>query len=554
MKRRPNDALERASTWPCPPWPRSVWKHSRLALVALAFGGCATTHHQPEQTASEATAGSPNASNVASSDHTTMVDPKNQFTDKATDRQKFQVHIDFGRVFESQGNIEAAINEYQDALGVVQTTKRGTLRAADEALAHRRIGGSMDRLGRFAQAETHYKKALGLNPKDPKIWNDAGYSYYLQGRWADAEQALKSAARLAPDDERIRTNLGLTLAAAGRTDDALALLSRSNGNAIGHANLGFSLAASGQLEQARRQYEMALSLRPDMDVARRALARLDVQQKSSQSVDKSNALASTDARAIAQPSEPGVSQTSTAQARIAPPVPANAISAVKPVAVAITQQVSAPSMGSAVTAFPPAYFDPSVSRASTVQVKIPPPRLASPPPTLSATGAAPKLPDPAPTSLSARSAAFPPTYFDPGVSRAPTTQSKIPPPRSSSTVPPPRNVGAASNPPVAAPPKLSVRTTLRPALFDPSVNRASATRPAKIPPPRAASYVPAPTAAGAAKTQPVAANSKVPARATLPPARLDPDVIKASRATLKIPPPRRGSSVPTPADAGMANK
>ena len=75
----------------------------------------------------------------------------------------------------------------------------------------------MDRLGRFAQAETHYKKALKLSPKDPKIWNDAGYSYYLQGRWADAERALKTAVRLAPDDERIRTNLGLTLAALGRT-------------------------------------------------------------------------------------------------------------------------------------------------------------------------------------------------------------------------------------------------------------------------------------------------------------------------------------------------
>ena len=78
------------------------------------------------------------------------------------------------------------------------------------------MGGALDRLGRFAQAEVHYKKALKLSPKDAKIWNDAGYSYYLQGRWADAERALRTAAKLAPDDERIRINLGLTLAAAGQ--------------------------------------------------------------------------------------------------------------------------------------------------------------------------------------------------------------------------------------------------------------------------------------------------------------------------------------------------
>ena len=115
------------------------------------------------------------------------------------------MHIDFGRAFESQGNLDAAIQEYQDALTVIETRRHGPFRPSDEALAHRRIGSAMDRLGRFAQAETHYKKALKQSPKDPKIWNDAGYSYYLQGRWADAERALKTAAHFAPDDERIRS-------------------------------------------------------------------------------------------------------------------------------------------------------------------------------------------------------------------------------------------------------------------------------------------------------------------------------------------------------------
>ena len=40
------------------------------------------------------------------------------------------------------------------------------------------------------------------------------------------------------------------------------------------------LAATGQFDLARRQYETALALRPDMELARRALARLDRQQQS----------------------------------------------------------------------------------------------------------------------------------------------------------------------------------------------------------------------------------------------------------------------------------
>ena len=271
-----------------------------------------------------------------------MTDPKTRFQEKATDRQRFQVHIDFGKVFETQGNLDAAILEYQDALAVVQSKRRGTLRPADEALAHRRIGGAMDRQGRFAQAETHYKKALKLSPKDPKIWNDAGYSYYLQGRWDDAARTLKTAARMSPDDDRIRTNLGLTLAAAGRTDEALPLLSQSNGDAVGHANLGYMLAASGQVDLARRQYEMALTLRPDLQLARRALARLDLNERSSKYPSAPGAHLAQGMRSTAHPMDPDVTQVSTSRVNIPPPVPGDLI----PVARAAARFIAEPDVPS----------------------------------------------------------------------------------------------------------------------------------------------------------------------------------------------------------------
>ncbi|MGA2706178.1 MAG: tetratricopeptide repeat protein [Isosphaeraceae bacterium] len=214
------------------------------------------------------------APGTVSVDLTKAYDP-NGFRKDVTQDQRIHVHIDFGRVFESQGNFEAALSEYQQALAACEHKGIGRTRSADEALAHRRIGNALDRLGRFAQAEMHYKKALRLSPRDPKIWNDAGYSYYLQGRWADAERTLKSGSRLAPEDVKLKTNLGLTLAAAGRTKEALPILSQYSGDAIGHANLGFLLAATGQVEPARQQYLQALALRPSLALARRALAQLD---------------------------------------------------------------------------------------------------------------------------------------------------------------------------------------------------------------------------------------------------------------------------------------
>jgi Flp pilus assembly protein TadD len=303
----------------------SVANRSMLAIFALALGGCATMPHSAVQPSDAPGAVNHSDSNTGAGNQAQVTDPKTQFQEKATDRQRFQVHIDFGRVFETQGNLDAAILEYQDALAVVESKRRGTLHPSDEALAHRRIGGAMDRQGRFAQAETHYKKALKLSPKDPKIWNDAGYSYYLQGRWDDAARTLKTAARMSPDDDRIRTNLGLTLAAAGRTDEALPLLSQSNGDAVGHANLGYMLAASGQVDLARRQYEMALTLRPDLQLARRALARLDLQERGSKYPSAPDARLAEGMRSTAHPIDPDVTQVSTSSVNIPPPVPGDLI-------------------------------------------------------------------------------------------------------------------------------------------------------------------------------------------------------------------------------------
>jgi Flp pilus assembly protein TadD len=297
---------------------RSIVLATCFAAWAVLGSGCLVTPRQPQ---GSAPAPQLPEGAVAAEAAARLQAPaqKTEFHAKATDRQSFQVHIDFGRIFESQGNFDAALQEYQEALAVVETKRHGSLGPADSALAQRRMAGALDCLGRFAQADVHYQKALSLAPKNPKIWNDIGYSYYLQGRWSDAERALKTAAKLAPDDERIRINLGLTLAAAGKTSEAIPLLSRSTGDATGHANLGYLLAATGQFDLARRQYQMALGLRPDMELARRAIARLDRQQQDPGLPGATNELLAGKARATPPPADQQVTRAAAIISSIPPP-------------------------------------------------------------------------------------------------------------------------------------------------------------------------------------------------------------------------------------------
>jgi tetratricopeptide (TPR) repeat protein len=252
------------------------------------------------------------------------------FRKDVTQNQRIHVHLDLGRVLESQGMHEAALTEYQQGLAACERKGIGRSRSADEALAHRRIAGALDRLGRFSQAEMHYKKAIKLSPRDPRIWNDAGYSYYLQSRWNDAERTLKTAARLAPEDARIKTNLGLTLAAAGRPQEALPLLSQYSGDAIGHANLGYLLAATGQLELAREQYLQALARRPHLAVAQQALAQLDRIQHSDSVASATNLEGSASAAKASAAADASVVRAASSRTRIPPPLQFNVGPALDP--------------------------------------------------------------------------------------------------------------------------------------------------------------------------------------------------------------------------------
>jgi tetratricopeptide (TPR) repeat protein len=185
---------------------------------------------------------------------------------KVTPAQVADVQIALGRAAEQRGDPDGAIAAYRDALA----------RDRHRADAYWRLAILHDRRALFGESETLYRKALELDPKNPDIHCDRGYSLYLQRRWAEAEQGLRRAIALHPEHRRAHINLGLVLARDARPEQALEEFRRGGcGAAAAHNNLAFALTLDRRWDEARAQYRRALAADPASEPARTRLRELE---------------------------------------------------------------------------------------------------------------------------------------------------------------------------------------------------------------------------------------------------------------------------------------
>ena len=179
-------------------------------------------------------------------------------------------------------------------------------------LAEVKVGELVDRQGRRAEAEAHYRNALRLNPLSPDTHYNLATNLSLQGRFpealehfqladtmrpgsaltlnnlalvlsalgrhAEAVEKMEAALRLTPENPKSFFNMGLVLDAAGRTGEAERAYRRAlelDGSMVeGHNNLGIILTRQGRLPEAIEQFSTAVRLNPADDAARKNLARL----------------------------------------------------------------------------------------------------------------------------------------------------------------------------------------------------------------------------------------------------------------------------------------
>ena len=121
--------------------------------------------------------------------------------------------------------------------------------------------------GDLARAGELYRKALGLQPRNPDALNLMGVLMTQAGQLDVAISLLESAARAAPDFAPVHVNLGNAYQAAGRLDDAIKAFTNAKMADIGvteaHLNLASTLIDAGRVDEALESLDIVIKLAPN---------------------------------------------------------------------------------------------------------------------------------------------------------------------------------------------------------------------------------------------------------------------------------------------------
>jgi Flp pilus assembly protein TadD len=142
------------------------------------------------------------------------------------------------------------------------------------AEAHAALAILLDTSGRGAEAETHHKRAVELEPNSPAHLNNLGFSLLVRRKNKEAVELLQRAVRLDPTGRRVRTNLGFAYAATGDLARAATEFEMGGAPAEAKNNLGFAYEHRGDLPNAFTQYVAALKLDPSCQRARTNLVHV----------------------------------------------------------------------------------------------------------------------------------------------------------------------------------------------------------------------------------------------------------------------------------------
>ena len=204
---------------------------------------------------------SPQATISASEKDQAAKAPPNQ----APQNSAASAEISRGKALEVAGKLDKARKVYEDAL-------RQNPNNAEAAHA---LGIVADKQGRHTDAEQCFLFALEKQPRNPELLSDLGYCFFLQGRLDNAEAALVKATTIEPTNTRYRNNLGLVLGHQKRYEDAFAQFTQTGNEADAFYNMAFVFAAQDLPDEAKGCFQQALTIDPNYQPAREALASFE---------------------------------------------------------------------------------------------------------------------------------------------------------------------------------------------------------------------------------------------------------------------------------------
>ena len=116
--------------------------------------------------------------------------------------------------------------------------------------AHNGLGVISDLENKTAEAITHYRAALELQPTNPMLLNNLGYSYYLSGDDMQAKTLFNQALSNDNRYQRAIHNLALIEIKHGNSSAATALFNRIMPPQESYNNVGYINMLLGQYEVA----------------------------------------------------------------------------------------------------------------------------------------------------------------------------------------------------------------------------------------------------------------------------------------------------------------
>ena len=111
--------------------------------------------------------------------------------------QKYRPHYNLAFALSNRGQIEEAIEHYQQTLRIEPNYIK----------AHYNLANTLRKQGRAEEAIEHYLQALQINPDFVDARVNLGNALYYQGRIDEAAAHFSKALLIKPDDSRIKNNL-----------------------------------------------------------------------------------------------------------------------------------------------------------------------------------------------------------------------------------------------------------------------------------------------------------------------------------------------------------
>jgi tetratricopeptide (TPR) repeat protein len=222
-----------------------------IALISIAawMTGCASTNQNANA-------------------RTAQGGPQNPFVDDAKEMETPailpQTHFAAGHLFEQQGLVDKAIEQYRKAIAV----------GHEYIPAYHRLAMLLSKTQCHKEAVEVLTRATIIKPGNAVLHNNLGFEYAFLQDWPKAEREVRRAIKLKPDFARAHVNLGMILSRNGQFDQALASFRKVLPESDAHYNLGLMFRSQQRYEDAAWAFNRAIDHDPQFAAAKTQLEQI----------------------------------------------------------------------------------------------------------------------------------------------------------------------------------------------------------------------------------------------------------------------------------------